>query len=136
LAAVAALRVSPGTFRAASSGASVRAAASRTAALTSYTLNAAARVRFTVERASNGRRVGGRCAKATAGDRRRQRCTRLAHARGSFTRSRPAGRDRFAFTGRMARRTLTPGRYRLVATPTAGGRAGRPARAPFRIRAG
>jgi hypothetical protein len=136
LAAVAGLRLSPDTFRAASSGAAVRSAAGRTAALTSYTLNVAARVRFTVERASPGRRVGGRCITATAKNRRHQRCTRFARVRGSFTRSRPAGSDRFAFTGRMARRTLTPGRYRLVATATAGGRTGRPTSAPFRIRAG
>ena len=54
-------------------------------------------------------------------------------ARGSFTRIRPAGADRFAFTGRLAGRALAPGRYRLVATPSAGGRHGGPARAGLRI---
>ncbi|MDX6718405.1 MAG: hypothetical protein QOJ63_659 [Solirubrobacteraceae bacterium] len=135
LAAVAGLRVSPGTFRAASSGATVRAAAGSTAAQVSYTLNVAARVRFTVERSSRGRRAGGRCVAATASNRRRTSCTLFVPAGASFTRSRPAGGDRFAFSGRVAGRTLTPGPYRLVATPTADGRSGGPASAAFRIRA-
>jgi hypothetical protein len=136
LAAVAGLRLSPGTFRAASSGATVRAAVGRTATRASYTLDAPALVRFAVERASPGREVSGRCVKATTRNRRHTRCTLFVRVRGSFTRSRPAGADRFAFTGRVAGRTLTPGPYRLVATPIAGDRTGSAARAPFRIRAG
>jgi len=53
--------------------------------------------------------------------------------RGSFTRRRPAGRDRFRFTGRLAGRALKSGTYRLVATPIDNGRTGRPTRARFRI---
>jgi hypothetical protein len=136
LAVVTGLRVSPGTFRAAGSGGPVRAATGSTATRTSYSLNVAARVRFTVQRSSRGRRAGGRCVAATASNRRRTSCTLLVPVRGSFTRSRHAGSDRFAFTGRMAGHTLRPGPYRLVATPTANGRAGRPASAPFHIRAG
>jgi hypothetical protein len=52
---------------------------------------------------------------------------------GSFTRTRPAGADRFTFTGRLTGRPLTPGRYRLVATPTANGHTGTASRASFRI---
>jgi hypothetical protein len=133
LAAVAGLRVSPGAFRAAPSGAPVRAKAGSTATRTSYTLNVAARVRFTVERSSRGRRASGRCVAATASNRRRASCALLVPVRGSFSRSRRAGSDRFAFGGRVAGRTLRPGQYRLVATPTANGRTGRQASVPFRI---
>jgi hypothetical protein len=52
---------------------------------------------------------------------------------GSFTRTRPAGADRFTFTGRLTGHPLKPGRYRLVATPTANRHTGKPARAGFRI---
>lgn len=90
----------------------MKAAAERAGTRVSYTLNVAATVRFTIERAGRGRfvRVGG-----------------------SFSRSRAAGADRFTFTGRVARRALKPGRYRLVATPTAKGRTGAPIRALFGI---
>jgi hypothetical protein len=54
-------------------------------------------------------------------------------ARGGFTRSRPAGPDRFTFSGRLAGRALAAGSYRLLATPPADGRSGAPARAPLRI---
>jgi hypothetical protein len=134
LTAVAGLRVSPGTFRAARSGATVPALAASTPTQTSYTLNVAASVRFTVERSSRGRRAGGRCVATTASGRRRASCALLVRVPGSFTRSRRAGSDRFGFSGRVAGRTLGPGPYRIVATPTANGRTGRPTSAPFRIR--
>jgi hypothetical protein len=73
------------------------------------------------------------CVKATASNRRRQGCTRFVAVPGAFTRRRPAGAASFTFTGRIANRALTPGRYRLAATPAANGRTGRPARASLRI---
>jgi hypothetical protein len=60
-------------------------------------------------------------------------CVRFVRVRGSFSRRWPAGNDRFTCTGRLASRALKPGRYELVATPTASGRAGRPTRARLRI---
>jgi pimeloyl-ACP methyl ester carboxylesterase len=131
--AIAGLRLLPSTFRAARSGPAVAAASVRTAARVSYTLNAPASVRLTVQRAARGRKAGGRCLPRAAGDRGGPDCTLFAAVRGSFTRVRPAGADRFTFTGRIAGRALAPGRYRLVATPSAGGRTGRPARARLRI---
>ncbi|HWC26980.1 MAG TPA: alpha/beta hydrolase [Solirubrobacteraceae bacterium] len=127
------LRVSPPTFRAARSGPSVKAAAARTGGRVSYTLDAAAVVRFTLQRLTPGRRLGGRCVRAAPRGRTRTRCSSPVQLRSSFTRRRPAGRDRFTFTGRLAGRSLKPGRYRLVATPIAGGRVGMPARAGLRI---
>jgi pimeloyl-ACP methyl ester carboxylesterase len=122
---VAGLRLSPSTFRATVGGASSSAGTRVT-----YTLNVPASVRLTVQRSARGRAAAGRC---LASNRSGPHCTRFVRVRGSFTRSRPAGADRFTFTGRIAGRALRPGRYRLVATPSANGRTGRSARAPFRI---
>ena len=130
--AITGLRLSPRAFRAARSGPAVRSAAVRTGSRVSYTLNAPASVRFTVQRSSGGRTVGSSCVKPTARNRARQSCTRFVAVRG-FTRTRPAGPDRFTFSGRLAGRALRPAAYRLVVTPTADGHAGTPARAQFRI---
>ena len=109
-ATVAKLRLSPSTFRA---GRTVRSVPPR-ATRVGYTLDIAAGVRFTVQRVSGGRAV---------------------RVRGSFTRRRPAGADRFFFNGDIANigALLAPGRYRLVATPIVAGRPGAAVRAPFRI---
>jgi hypothetical protein len=131
--AVTGLRVGPAAFRGARSGASVRAATVRTGARVSYALNMPATVRFTVQRASTGRRAGARCVKLSRANHDRTPCDRLASVPGSFRRSRSSGADRFTFTGRLGGHTLRPGRYRLRASPTAGGHAGQPTRASFRI---
>jgi pimeloyl-ACP methyl ester carboxylesterase len=128
--AVAGLRLSPSTFRAARTGPPVRGASVPTATRVSYTLNVPARVRLSVQRSGRGREAGGRC---LASNRRGPPCTRFVSVRGSFTRDRPAGADGFTFTGRIAGRALRQGRYRLMATPSANGRTGRPAREQFRI---
>jgi pimeloyl-ACP methyl ester carboxylesterase len=120
--AIAGLRVSPSTFR-------VRPRAARV----SYALDVPASVRLAVERSARGRTVGGRCVKRTTGNRGRPGCTRFVALPGRVLRSRPAGADDFAFDGRAAGRALHPGRYRLVATASADGHIGRPARARFRI---
>jgi hypothetical protein len=133
VAAVAGLRLAPAAFRAARSGPSATTAAVQTATQVSYTVNVPADARFTVQRAASGRSVTGRCTKPTRGNRTRKRCTRFLGVPGSFTRTRPAGADRFTFTGRLTGHALKPGRYLLVATPTANGRTGTPSSASFRI---
>jgi hypothetical protein len=52
---------------------------------------------------------------------------------GSFTRAGRAGLNSFHFSGRVRGRKLAPGRYTLVATPSANGAAGPAIRTPFRI---
>jgi pimeloyl-ACP methyl ester carboxylesterase len=133
VAAITELRLTPSTFRAARSGPAASAAAARTATRVSYALDAPATVRFAVERSVAGRSVGGRCVAPAASNRARRACSRFAGVRGAFTRDRPAGADRFTFSARVAGRALSPGRYRLVATPSVAGRAGEPSRARFRI---
>ena len=99
----------------------------------SYSLDAAARVRFGVERATIGRRVGGRCVRLSGSNRKRSRCTRFVRLSGSFTRDRPEGDDSFTLTGRLAGRSLSRGSYRLLATPITDERSGMTKRVAFRI---
>jgi hypothetical protein len=129
--ALSGLTLAPAAFRARSSGPSV--AAVRKGTRVSYSLNVAATVRFTVRRSAAGRRVGGRCVKSTPKNRGRKACRRFVAVKGAFSRRRAAGPDRFGFAGRVNGRALRRGRYRLIATPTAGGQVGKAVRAGFRI---
>jgi hypothetical protein len=129
---IANLRLSPTTFRAARAGGPVQAAATRGTRV-SYTLNVAATVSFTVERATTGRQTSGRCVKQTRANRGRASCTLYTRLSGTIVRTRPAGPDQLTFTGRLRNRALKPGRYRLVAQPSAGTRTGAEVRARFRI---
>jgi uncharacterized delta-60 repeat protein len=129
------LRIAPRAFRPAAKGASAFPAARRGGALVSFTLDRAASVRFTVERAGRGRRVGGRCVRPTRSNRAKRPCTRYATLAGGFTRRGTAGANHFRFTGRLSVRRLAPGRYRLIAAPTADRRRGDAKHARFRIRA-
>jgi hypothetical protein len=97
---------------------------SRQAFRVSYRLNRAAGVRFRLQRARPGRRVGGRCVPLRAERQRSRPCTRWKGIRAFAKRGR-AGRNAF----RMRARALRRGRYRLLGRPT-GGRA---ARRTFRV---
>jgi hypothetical protein len=150
LAAASRLSLTPSAFRAARNGPSVVAGRSafawpsarpaafrraprsrrRAGATVRYRLTTAARVRFTVEREARGRRVRGRCVEPRRSNRRRPRCVRFVAVRGSFTHDGAAGANSLRFSGRVGGRRLSPGRYRLTATPAGGGRA---ATASFRI---
>jgi hypothetical protein len=141
LAVVGKLKLSPRAFRAAARGASLTAAAAtaaakrgRTGTTVTFTLNEAATVRFAVARPRSGRAAsGGRCVKETKRNRHARRCTRLVKLSGSFTRAGSLGTNRVHFTGRLRHRKLEPGSYRLVLTPSAGGKAGKASTAAFRI---
>jgi hypothetical protein len=139
LAAVSGLAFSNTTFAAESSGPSARTGGKRPPKGTrvSYTLNQAATVRFTVTQRAKGREVkhGKKtvCVKPTKKNRKSKPCTRVVTLKGSFSRNGIAGENSFHFTGRLSGRKLKPGRYRLVATPTAGGKTGKPTSSGFRI---
>jgi hypothetical protein len=122
------------TFRAARRGASVARKRVRVGTRVSYKLNGPAVVKFSVQRAGKGRRVGRACKRQTRRNSRRKSCVRWLTQRGSFsvTASEP-GAASFRFTGRLGRRALKPGRYRLVATPVSGGVPGVAHRLKFRI---
>jgi hypothetical protein len=138
LASVSGLGASPSVFAAASSGPSATLTKRRAVGTTvGYTLNEAASVKFTIKRRAKGRRVkrGKRkvCVKPTRKNRKKHRCTRLVKVKGSFTLNGAAGQNSFHFTGRLGGKKLPPGRYRLVATPSAGGKAGTPISTGFQI---
>lgn len=95
----------------------VAAAAGTTVRLS---LSEASKLAITVERLTKGRRKGSRCSpRATTG----RRCT-IAKRSGVLTRSLAAGAGKVAFSGRLGRRKLAVGSYRmtLVATDAAGNR--------------
>lgn len=131
-------RIVPGAFPAAPKGSSATAAKRRRyGAKVTYRVNVPALVRFTVAQTSSGRRQGrgskARCVRPTRSNRRARRCTRTTTLRGSFTQIAKAGVNSFRFTGRLGGRRLKPGRYLLVATPSANRRTGKPVSAGFRI---
>jgi FG-GAP-like repeat len=99
-----------------------------------YSLSLPGTVRFTIEQALAGRKVGRRCLAPTRARRRRHRCTRY-RSKGTLTRrNRPAGSGRTAFSGRIGRRALAAGRYRVsVRATTMGGVSSSTKRASFRI---
>ena len=134
LAKIASQRIVPTTFPASPNGQSVRSFRGRYGTTVTYTLNEAAFARFTVTQLRAGHKTGkGRCVAATRRNRSAKSCARRMTLPGHFTLAGQPGANSFAFTGRIAGKRLKPGRYGLVATPTANGQTGQPVRASFRI---
>ncbi|MCA1700809.1 MAG: hypothetical protein LC790_18655 [Actinobacteria bacterium] len=86
-----------------------------------YTLSEAARVVFTIEKKTRGRRVGGKCRQRTQRNRKARRCTRYKRS-GSFSQQGAARRNRKRFSGKLRGKPLPSGSYRatLLATDAAG----------------
>jgi parallel beta-helix repeat protein len=131
--ALGSISILPSAFRAAASGASIAKARATGAAVT-YTDTRPSTTAFTVLRARPGISLHGRCAPSRKHSlsRRARACTRYVTV-GGFTHTDGSGRNRFRFTGRVGGRKLSPGTYRLDATPRSGGTAGNTASAGFRI---
>lgn len=72
-------------------------------------------VRLRVERRVGGRRAGRRCVAPKPRLRSRKRCVRFVKRGTLVRRDLKAGKQRIAFSGRIGRRALRPGRYRLTA---------------------
>ena len=97
-----------------------RVAAARRGTVIGYTLSEAATTRFRIERRRIVRRGG-------------RRVKRYRRA-GTLRRTGKAGRRRVRFSGRIGRKRLRPGIYRLTITVRdTAGNAGRPRRLLFRI---
>jgi CSLREA domain-containing protein len=127
------LTISPATFTAASTGASiVKGAKSARGATVTYTDSQAATTTFTVVRVRHGVRVHGRCVVTRAPSHGAKKCTRTVTL-GSFTHSDHAGHNSLRFSGRVAGQTLRAGTYRLEATPRTGRLSGTPQRAQFTV---
>ena len=133
------LSVSPRTFKAAARGPSTLPLRPRSklGTVVSYILNAAATVRFNVERLLPGRtsKQGAHvhCVAPARHNRKDPRCTRIVALRGSFRLNGKAGKNAFRFTGRLAGKELASGPYVLVASPSADGIAGTVVKIAFRV---
>jgi CSLREA domain-containing protein len=129
--ALGALTLSPATFKAARSGASIAKRQPPGTAL-SYNDSDVATTTFTVLRSQRGVRKKGRCvapAKHGHGGRPCKRFVKL----GAFTHADKAGHNSFRFTGRAGGRALKPGAYELEATPRLAGLSGAARTARFTI---
>jgi hypothetical protein len=84
-----------------------------------FTLSEPARVRLVFTMRATGRRVKHRCVAVSPRARiRTPRCTRWVSV-GRLTVTAKAGANQVRFRGRIGRRTLTPGRYRVTFTASA-----------------
>lgn len=89
-----------------------------------YSTSEAATVRFAIQRKTTGRKSGKKCVAYKRKLRKKRKCTRYVAA-GTLTRKREAaGSAVLTFTGRVGRKALARGRYRLTiaATDAAGNR--------------
>jgi hypothetical protein len=126
-ASVTALGLSATRFRAATTGPEVKAAAAAKkkrklprGTTVTFTLTQPGTAAFSIERKTTGRRGGGTCVKATHRNRKARKCTLYVAVKSSaFTRDGAAGANRFRLTGRVGKKALKPGSYRLAATTTA-----------------
>ena len=116
------LKLSPTTFHAATSGASI-AKRKQTGTSVSYTDSGAATTTFTVLRFQPGVRKSGHCVAPPKHGHGGSSCLRLVQV-GRFTHLDKAGRNSFHFTGRAGGKSLGPGLYVLEATPRLGGLSG------------
>jgi streptogramin lyase len=126
-------RLRPKVLIAATRGAPVHGARSPGALIT-YTGTQPATTTFMVKRRTLGRRAGRNCVKRNHRNARRRTCTLYVKV-GSFKHKDPAGRVRFRFTGRLHRRSLHPGAYRLEAEPHSAGGIGHTVRKNFGVKA-
>jgi hypothetical protein len=83
----------------------------------SYRLAEPSSVELLIDRKLKGRKVlrkgKATCVAPTRGNAKRRRCTRYKRA-GRLTRLGPAGTNKVAFSGRIGRRKLKPGNYRIT----------------------
>jgi subtilisin family serine protease len=128
------LALVPRKFRPLRSGASVRAAATKRGSRLRFRVNETVRVRIAIDARRSGRRVGRRCLRLEPTRRNRRRCTRYV-AKGTYLMpGQLTGLVRRTFSGRIRRKALKPGPYRLSVTATdLAGNGSKAARKGFRI---
>jgi streptogramin lyase len=130
---VSSLKLSPSSFKAAPKGASITKKKRKPGTAVTYRVSATASTRFTVESVQTGRKRGKKCVKQTAKNKRARKCTRYVVMKGSFKHAGKAGANRFRFSGRIGRKSLRAGKYRLVAVASVGTRKSKLRRANFKI---
>lgn len=108
-----ALHLAPRAFKAARSGSSVTHE-SHSGTRVSFTVSAAARVDFSIERLAAGFTQGLQCVAVRHGGTAKP-CTRHVKLRGVFSVRASTGANSFRFSGRLEGHALAPGSYHLVA---------------------
>jgi hypothetical protein len=116
LGVISGLSLSPSSFAAGPSGATISSAKAKYGTLVSYRDSQAATAVFTVLRVSTGRKQAGSCHKPSKANRKGRPCTLLV-ALASFSHSDAAGAEHFHFSGRLKGKKLAKGTYRLQAVP-------------------
>jgi hypothetical protein len=112
------IRLSGTVFRAAPRGRPFQAARAPIGTTVTFKLSEPGSVRFTIDRSSSGRKVGGRCVRRTRANSNRATCKRWTAMKGSFTVVGRKGVNKIVLRGRIGGRTLAPGSYRLNARET------------------
>jgi streptogramin lyase len=132
------VRLTPRTFRVARAATPVTAQNRRRSPAPAgttirFVLSEPARVRMSVQRRVIGRRVRGRCRKATKRNKGARRCP-LWRTAGALRRGGLLGPNSVAFSGRIGRRALAVGAYHLRVTATdSAGNTSNPRTAGFSI---
>jgi streptogramin lyase len=99
-----------------------------------FTLSETATVKLTIERKAAGRKSGGKCVKPTRALRSAKRCARYVKAGTLTRRELVAGKQAVKFSGRIGRRALPAGSYRLtVVASDAGSLESKPRTAKFTV---
>lgn len=78
-----------------------------------FTLDRKATVTFFVERKLPGRKVGSKCHKVRPNNKSKPKCTKLVYLGRFVRRNLPAGRNTVKFKGRLGKKKLAPGKYRI-----------------------
>ncbi len=114
------LRISPSSFFAAPSGASISKASKKAkksyGTSVSYSDSQAATTTFTVLSEISGRKQGKSCAKPSKANKHGKSCT-ILKAIGSFAHTDTVGANKFHFSGRLGGKQLPKGSYKLQAVP-------------------
>jgi hypothetical protein len=97
-----------------------------------FTLDRAGSVAIRSARALPGRKSGKRCVKPTKRLSHAKHCTRFVNAR-ALTRKAKTGRNNIAFSGRIGKRALARGNYRLTVVPSVPGARGKSKETTFKI---
>jgi len=131
------LRLTPKAFAVGTKPTATAAArAKRTPVGTSirFVLSEQAAVTLTIERAASGRRQGATCRAPSKANRRARACVRYVRA-GALHRAGRSGTNTVAFSGRIGKKALARGGYRLSATArdAAGNTSARTAQARFAV---
>jgi hypothetical protein len=113
------LALAPSTFSSVKSGEAIVSAKKKgpkapIGTTVTYSLSEKATTEFSVERVVSGRKVKGKCVKATKANRTKKKCAGFKPVSGGFTHSGAAGTNSFKVSGRIGGKALAPGSYRLL----------------------